>query len=133
MDKIKVIIVDDNPAAIEGVSLVLEQDERFEVLATYNNGKELLESRVIGLSDLILMDIEMPVMDGIKAASMVSFRFPRIKLLAITMYQDQLYLRDILGAGYHGFVNKGKVAEDLIKAINDIMHNKRIYPKGLKI
>jgi len=132
-DVIKVIVVDDNPSAIEGIILLLSMQNNFEVQATFYDGKYLLESSIIGLTDIILMDIEMPVIGGIEAAKLISYKYPKVKMIAVTMYQHQLYLRDILGAGFHGFVPKGMIAENLIQVINDVLDGKRAYPKDLKI
>jgi len=131
--RMRVIIVDDIPSAIEGVKVLLETYQGFEVIASFNNGKELLEYNYIHTADIILMDIEMPVMGGIETAKIISFRYPEIKLIAITMYQHQLYLRDILSAGFHGFVNKGRLSEDLYDTTNKVLTNKRHYPKDLNI
>lgn len=131
--KISVIIVDDNPSAIEGVKLLLSTYNKFKVIATFNNGEELLNYNNIHICNIILMDIEMPVMGGIEAAKRISFLYPDTKMIAITMYQHRLYLRDILSAGFHGFVNKGRMAEDLNDTINKVNSNKRHYPKDLNI
>ncbi len=132
-EKLKVIIVDDIPSAIEGVKVLLHTNPQFEIMATFNNGQELLDYNNTYSADIILMDIEMPVLGGIDTAKIISFQYPNIKLVAITMYQHQLYLRDILSAGFHGFVNKGRMAEDLISTINKVYLNKRHYPKDLNI
>ena len=131
--KISVIIVDDNSSAIEGVKLLLSTYNQFKVIAKFNNGEELLSFNNIHSCDIILMDIEMPVMGGIETAKQISYLHPDIKLIAITMYQHRLYLRDILSAGFHGFVNKGRMAEDLSSTINKVYSNKRHYPKDLNI
>ncbi|MCW3807944.1 response regulator [Plebeiibacterium marinum] len=130
---IKVIIVDDSPMAIEGVKVLLEPYKNFNVIDVFCNGKEVIDSDNLVNADLIIMDIEMPVLGGIETAKHINYMYPNIKLLALTMYQHKLYLKDIIGSGFNGFVNKGSMTEDLINVIFEVLSNKRSYPKDIKI
>ena len=72
-------------------------------------------------------------MNGIETARIVNFMFPHIHLIAITMYQDMLYLQELIKAGYKGVVNKPDMTEKLYQVIDDVMSNRLVFPRNLKI
>lgn len=130
---IKVITVDDNKNLHEGLDILLGNQPEFEIIARYYNGKELLDSPELGLADLVLSDIDMPVMNGIDAAIRVNFKYPKLKLIALTMHLDKVYMEEIISAGFQGFVYKPNIAMELLDTINEVMNNKFAFPKNLKI
>jgi DNA-binding NarL/FixJ family response regulator len=131
--KIKTIIVDDNPVFLEGLASLLKKESRFDILAKLYSGKNLLEFSGLMKADLILMDIEMPELNGIEAAKRVNFIDQHVKMIAITMYQDKVYLQHLVEAGFRGFVNKSEVAINLFKVIDEVMQNQFVYPENIKI
>jgi len=128
-DKMKIIIVDDNSTFLEGISSCITDDERFEVIGQFHSGIQLLESNELFQADILLMDIEMPGLSGIETAKRVNYLDPKLKMIAITLYQEKVYLQQIIEAGFKGFVNKMKIAEDLFKAI-DSVNNGKFYVLG---
>ena len=132
-DKIRLILVDDSKLFLKGISFLLSSDDRFEVIASLNSGDDLVSHPKLGLADLILLDIEMPGMNGIEAAKQINFKHPRIFIIAITMYQDKLYLHQLISAGFKGFVSKEKVSEDLIPAIDQVYKNEYVFPSNINI
>lgn len=132
-NEIKTILVDDNPIFLEGLNSLLKRDNRLKIIERLSSGKELLESPNLLKADLILMDIEMPGINGFETAKWVNYRSQYIKLIAITMYQDKVYLEQLIEAGFRGFVNKAEVASMLFKVIDQVMENKFVYPGNIKI
>jgi DNA-binding NarL/FixJ family response regulator len=132
-NKINTIIVDDNPVFLAGLNSLLNRDSRFIVIEKLSSGKALLESKNLENADLILLDIEMPEMNGIEAAKRVNFKEPRIKLVAITMYQDKVYLEQLVMVGFRGFVNKSEVTTNLFGVIDQVLKNKLAYPSNIKL
>jgi DNA-binding NarL/FixJ family response regulator len=128
-DKMKIIIVDDNSTFLEGISSCITDDEQFEVIGQFHSGIQLLESNELFQADILLMDIEMPGLSGIETAKRVNYLDPKLKMIAITLYQEKVYLQQIIEAGFKGFVNKMKIAEDLFKAI-DSVNNGKFYVLG---
>lgn len=132
-NKIKIIIVDDNDAFLEGIASFIRKNNKFEIIGQLSSGIDLLSYPKLGQSELILMDIEMPVMNGIETAKRVNFIFPYIKFIAITMYQDIVYLKELIEAGFRGFVNKTSVTNELFPAIDKILENNFVFPADISI
>lgn len=131
--KINTILVDDNPIFIEGLSSLIKRDSRFIIIDKLSSGKKLLESPNLLLAQLILMDIEMPELNGIETAKRVNYLCPYIKLIAITMYQDKVYLEQLVESGFRGFVNKSEVVKNLTRVIDEVLQNKFAYPNTIKM
>lgn len=132
-DKIKIIITDDSLPFCEGLKHLLSEFETFDIIATYSNGKELLESDILLLADLLLTDIEMPIMGGVEAGKRVNFLHPDLPMIALTMHQEKVFLNEIIGAGYRGFVHKPDISKELMNVIDKVLNNKFSFPNGLKI
>lgn len=129
----RIMIVDDSKAFREATKHLLKSNADYEVVAEAENGKQALEiSEKISL-DLILMDIEMPIMNGIEACKLMLYQNSSRKIIAITSYQDKMYLNDIISAGFKAFVNKNNVFDGLEEAISNTVEGKLHIPKGLKI
>ena len=94
-DKINIIITDDNPQYIEGLKVLLSTSQKYQVLDVYENGLQLVMSKKLHLADLLLIDIDMPIMNGIEAAKKVDIKYPHIPMIAITMHQDKVYLNNM--------------------------------------
>ena len=90
--KIKVIIVDDNNEFVNGIKLILEKQNHIEITGTASNGFELLKHPELGHANIILLDIEMPGLNGFDVAKEINWSYPHIKLIATTMYQEKVYL-----------------------------------------
>ncbi|NJO91181.1 MAG: response regulator transcription factor [Chloroflexia bacterium] len=132
-EKINIILVDDSKVFIEGLKIILSKCLNCFVLDTCNNGNELLESQYLSESDLIILDIEMPVMNGLEAAKRVNIIYPYLPMLALTMHYDKVFLEDIIGAGFKGFIYKPEVSKRLNEVISKILNNEFVFPDNLKI
>jgi DNA-binding NarL/FixJ family response regulator len=131
--KIRVIITDDSASFLQGLELMLTSDERFEVIDRCSNGSELIHSNKIDTADLLLIDIEMPIMNGIEAATKINYDNPQIAMIAITTNIKTIFLRDIIGAGFKGFIFKGNVIEELFPSINKVLENKFVFPINMNV
>jgi DNA-binding NarL/FixJ family response regulator len=116
-DKARIIIVDDNLYFREGMKLLIEMEGIGEVIAEAENGIEFLDLLVKLQPDLVLMDIEMPLMDGIEATQKALSIRPDLKILAITMFNDTDNYTGMLNAGAKGIVIKTVGISELKKAI----------------
>src|SRR4030095_15957742 len=109
---LRIIVADDHKLVRRGLVSLLEEMEIAASVAEVANGKEaldLLQSNTPGISDfddLILMDVEMPVMDGIAATCQISALYPRVKVLMLTMMNNSAIIRQSIAAGAKGFVFK---------------------------
>ena len=130
--KIKAIIADDSPMFLQGVKTLLQSEGYVDVIATYSNGADLINSELINHADILLIDINMPQIDGINAAKKINFINTKIPMVAITLHKDEVFLQDIIGAGFKAFVYKPEVASSLIKVINRVLNNEFVFPNNLK-
>lgn len=133
MRKLKTIIVDDVQTMHQALREFVEIELDCEVIGEAYNGKELLNLENIYLADIILLDIEMPEMDGIEAAKLVLWKYPFLKIIAITMYQDRVYLQNLISAGFKGCVFKQNIFGELDRAIDVVTKGKMFYPKNIKM
>jgi len=120
MKKIKIILVDDHQMFREGLKFVLNQIPEFEILGTASNGQEYLDLLEEGLPDVVIMDIGMPVMDGIEATEKTREKYPGINVIALSMFSDQEYYHKMVAAGVKGFLIKEAGIDELEKAIKTI-------------
>jgi len=115
--KIKVILTDDHNIVREGLKLLLENDEEIEIVAEAANGVELLAVLERTPADLVLLDINMPIMDGYEAAQHITERYPDIKLLVLSMLNQEQFVQRMLSAGAAGYVLKNSGKNELRTAI----------------
>lgn len=128
---IKIALTDDMPIVLEGVRLLLERIEDFQVVAEYNNGKELLENIRNTDADIILTDIDMPVMDGKTATRLLLLQHPEKKVIALSMYSDYGNYCDMIKSGARGFVLKQSTSSELEKAIRDVFKGGNFFSTDL--
>ena|SRR5690625_4095385 len=118
----RVLIVDDQPIVRQGLKVILEQDESIKVVGEAEHGKvaiEWLEQN--NLVDLILMDVRMPVMNGMEATRMIKRKWPDIKILILTTFNDEQYALETLKDGASGFLLKSADSKRLIGAVHSTM------------
>jgi DNA-binding NarL/FixJ family response regulator len=129
--KYRVIIADDHNLFRQGLKLILEDLSNIEVVADVSNGKELLETFRLLNPDLIIMDINMPIINGIEASRLLLQEDPTIKILVISMYADEQYYNSVIENGVKGFILKDAENEDLRTAINLILNGKTYFSQSL--
>lgn len=121
---IKLFVVDDHPIFIDGISGLLKDTPGFSIIGSANNGQELLEKIASNQPDIILMDINMPVMDGIEATKEVKRLYPNIKVIMLTMFNEIRFIKELLEIGAKGYVLKNISRDDLVKAIETVHSGK---------
>ncbi|MBO4911008.1 MAG: response regulator transcription factor [Lachnospiraceae bacterium] len=119
MDKIKVIIADDSDFVRDGMKIILDVDDEFEVLGTAGTGKEAVELARKSAPDVFLMDIQMPEMDGIEATKII-VEEGLGKVLILTTFDDDDLVRKALGNGAKGYLIKNHTPEHLKQMIKSV-------------
>ncbi|MDP2813571.1 MAG: response regulator transcription factor [Erysipelotrichaceae bacterium] len=119
MIKIKCLIVDDQPILREGLKSLLATCADIEVIAEASNGKEALDQLSIVQPDVVLMDIRMPVMNGVEATKAIKEKFPNIIIIILTTFDDDQYILDALRYGASGYLLKDMGIQQLASAIRD--------------
>ena len=117
---VRVVIVDDAPIVRDGLTMYLDSAEDIEVVARLSNGVELLDYLDTHRVDLVLMDVRMPVMDGIEATARIAGVYPRVSVLVLTTYDEDDYAFGALDAGASGFLLKDVRAVQLRDAIRAV-------------
>lgn len=118
---IKVLICDDQEIVCEGLKRILEIDPELSVVGTARDGQEALELVAQTSPDLVLMDLKMPVMNGIQATSKIKAQFPNTLVLILTTYTDDEWLFDAIRSGASGYLLKDQPRDELIQAIKGTM------------
>ena len=132
MKRLKFIIVDDNPTFRESLRFYLENILEHEVLAEFENGQEFLSAESYFEADIILMDIEMPELNGLDSIKLAQQDYQFVKAIAITSYEEKAYLDELLKMGFKGCVLKSEVFKHLEEAIAQVMDGRYYFPKNIK-
>ncbi len=124
---IRVIIADDHEVFREGFHSMLKRQKEIVLVGQAENGKEMLEIAGSLHPDVIITDIKMPVMDGISATRELTEKFPGIQVIALTMFDDDDLIVEMLEAGAHGYLLKNAHKTEIIEAIKTVYGNEPYY------
>lgn len=129
---IRIALAEDNELFQKGMIAVLRKIRDFSLDIVVDNGRDLLDKLAYDAGiDVVLLDIMMPEMNGVEAATQIKERYPDIKVLAITMADQEIYLQQMLEAGVMGYVLKDIKAELLEKAIRTVYEGKNYFSEEL--
>jgi len=118
--KINIAIIDDQDLFREGLKLILSQIDNFEVIFDSSNGFEFIDFLQNNKPDIVLMDINMPKIDGIETTKRAISIFTDLKIIALTLFSDFTHFTLMQDAGVKGFINKNIKKNDLQQAINQV-------------
>ncbi|HBF87406.1 MAG TPA: DNA-binding response regulator [Bacteroidales bacterium] len=128
---IEIIIVDDHEIFRNGLKMVLGKLKYAKIVAEASNGKEFLALLDNHSADIVLMDIEMPLMNGIEATEAALKLYPNLKIIALTMFNDDEYIQSMIDSGVKGFLIKNINKETLDKAILTVYNGGNYYSEEL--
>jgi DNA-binding NarL/FixJ family response regulator len=117
MSKIKIAIADDYAIIRDGLKVGLARDDNFEVVLEADSGDQLVEGIARMEVDVVLLDLRMPGMDGMEATAVIRQRWARVKILAITMYDDEKFIIHLMEKGANGYLLKDADSDEIRKAI----------------
>lgn len=124
MKRARILLADDHTLTLEGIRAVLEPHH--QIVGTVSEGRALVEAALNLKPELIVLDITMPVLNGIDAATQIKKILPEVKLLFVTMHVNPAYLEAALNVGATGYVLKSAAREELLDAVQAVL-NGRIY------
>ena len=127
MGNIKVLLADDHKIVRDGIKLMLQSQAGIDVVDEAGNGLEVLKKLEFNIIDLVIMDINMPEMDGIKATKEIREKYPNTKVLALSMSNDELHIRQMIQAGASGYIMKSAGRSELKEAITNIIEGKHYF------
>lgn len=119
--KIRVVVADDHLLMREGYIRILQEDLAIKVVGSASNGKDLLNLLKSLEADVILLDIEMPVMAGDEALSVIAKRYPEIKVIMVSMHHSDSVVNEFLQRGARSFLPKNVSSKVLLEAIHTVM------------
>lgn len=124
MEEINVFVVDDHQIFLDGIVSLLDDEPNIRIAGTANNGKEAIDRIKSTKVDVVLMDINMPEMDGLEATKQLRKLYPDIKILMLTMHSEARFIKECLEIGAKGYVMKNISKDDLLKAIDTVNQDK---------
>jgi DNA-binding NarL/FixJ family response regulator len=131
--KTRVLLADDHPIVLRGLVLVLDQQPDFEVVAEAHDGAEAVDLVLSGDVDLAILDVSMPRKTGLQAAREITQRKPDVRVLILSMHENEEYFFEALAAGASGYVLKTAVDRDLVEACRAAMRGEPfLYPGAVR-
>lgn len=120
MNEIRVLIAEDHKTVREGLKMIIEAEPDMTVIGEAGNGNEAVRLARQLVPDVVVMDISMPELNGIKATADVKKAAPEIKVLTLTRHTDKAYLRELMESGVDGYVLKQSESDELLRAIRTV-------------
>jgi DNA-binding NarL/FixJ family response regulator len=128
---IRVLIADDHPVVRTGLAAVLVQQADLELVGEAENGERAVALYREHQPDVCLMDLRMPVMDGVEAIRTITTEFPSARILALTTYEGDADIRRALEAGARGYLLKDMLLTDVIQAVRAVRRGERVIPNAV--
>ncbi|MBE7441123.1 MAG: response regulator transcription factor [Flavobacteriales bacterium] len=129
MDSIKILIADDHTIIRNGLKLMLDKNSKFKIVGDVNSGSAAIDfiEKNSNQVDIVLMDIDMPGMNGIEATKILTSKHPHIKVLALTMHKEEKFINDMINAGALSYILKETDIPELVQAIENTALEKKYY------
>lgn len=131
MSDIRVLIVDDHAILRDGIRSLLERQDGITVVGEASNGREALAGVEVLTPDIVLMDIAMPVMDGLEATCRLKQTHPEVRVLILTQHDNQEYVTPLLQAGASGYVLKRSGGREVVAAIRHVYEEGAFLEPGV--
>lgn len=132
-EKIKIMLIDDHQIMIDGIKSLMSREQHLEVVATANNGKEALTILENSNVDIILIDIEMPLLNGYDTTILISAKYPSIKVICLTTHDEPSIVRKMLNAGAKGYILKNTDEKTLLEAFDTVIKGGTYIGSEIKI
>jgi DNA-binding NarL/FixJ family response regulator len=124
---LRLLVADDHEIVRKGLCVLLQEQPGWTVVAEASNGREAVEKTKETKPDVVVMDIGMPVLNGLEATRQIIESESQAKILILTIDESDTLAREVLDAGARGYLLKSDVAADLIKAVNALCRNKTFF------
>ena len=128
---IRIILADDHQIVRQGLRILLEAETDMKVVAEADNGRKVLKLAQELLPDVIIMDLSMPELNGIEATRQILSGAPEVKVIALSMHSDSLFVLNMIKSGASGYLLKDCALEELVKAIRAVVDDKTYLSPGV--
>jgi DNA-binding NarL/FixJ family response regulator len=126
-ETIRIILADDHQIMRDGLAAIMKKSPFISLLAEASNGRELVDLVTALKPDVVLTDISMPKMNGIEATKFITKNFPDIGVLALSVFDDENHIIDMIKAGAKGYLLKNSSKDELLEAIRTVYRNENYY------
>ncbi|MDQ0114098.1 response regulator transcription factor [Paenibacillus harenae] len=125
----RVLIVDDDALIRDGLKILIEMEDDFEVIGTAASGQEAFEMCQLNRPDLVLMDIRMPVMDGVLGTQLIKRHFQNMKVVLLTTFKDDEYIKEAVKSGAEGYILKNQPSDSIIESLRAVGKGNTVFEK----
>jgi DNA-binding NarL/FixJ family response regulator len=123
-----ILVADDHPIVLQGVRSLLEMNPGWKVVAQARDGREAVQMARELKPDLVVLDIGMPLLNGLEAARQIANDLPATRLLILSMYDSEDLLEKAMDSGAHGFIRKSEAESELVIAARAVLNAKLFFP-----
>jgi len=128
----KILMADDHQILLDGMKAILDGDKKYKIVGEAHNGEEVLEILSDTEVDVLIMDINMPKMDGIEALKEIQKLNTDLKIIILSSYDDLRLIKEVLKAGAMGYVTKNSAAEHIVTAINTVLNDEQFFDSDIQ-
>ena len=127
MNETTIYLADDHAIIVEGLTEILRSKPEFKVLGTAANGEDVVRLMNNRRADVVIMDINMPKMNGIQCTSWIKKNYPQTKVIILTMFPEKSYIDQLIAVGADGCLLKSRGSKDLLQAIGRVTDSKSYF------
>ncbi|MGE5458687.1 MAG: response regulator [Methanococcaceae archaeon] len=131
MKKTKILLADDHIMMRDGLKLVLQTDSSFEIVGEADNGEEVVQLEKKLKPDVVILDINMPKLNGIEAARKIRSQNKGVKILILTMHESESFIFDAISAGVNGYIFKMSDMEEFLRAVKTLAEGKDYFHENV--
>lgn len=133
MEQVNILLVDDHQIIVDGIRSLIDGHERFNVIGEAHNGQEALDFLELLSPRLVLLDIDMPRMNGIEATRQIKSRFPEVKVIILSMHHESGLIKTIVQAGADGYILKNSDRQELLAAIGKVAEGEKYFSSDVTL
>ena len=127
MSDIRLLLVDDHHIVLDGIKALLDEVEGFDCVATADNGQKALDMLNVFDVDVVLMDIDMPVMNGMEATKRIKKEYPKVRVISLTQHSERGMVQKLLDCGSDGYLLKNIAQDELTTAIRRVYNGENVF------
>lgn len=128
---LKVLIVDDDALIRESLSILLDLEDDIEIIGTCSNGEEAFQFCKKNRPEIVLMDVRMPVMDGVLGTKIIKESFKDIKVVILTTFKDDEYIKEAIKNGAEGYILKNQSSDSIIDSLKAVTKGNMVFEKNV--